>query len=116
MVPANQLFSPRWLLAALGATLLLGALAVACEEGATVTYVNNTDKVLFVDVNSRGGRSVDPHSQRTFSEFPFREDDPFVITARDETGNIVHYEETTVRELKEHDCRVLIEEATPGNG
>jgi hypothetical protein len=111
----NWMSSRSWLLAALGMVLLLTVLGIACEPGAEITYVNNTDKVLFVDADSMGALRVEPHSQIEVSEFPFGKDDPFVVTVRDEAGNIVYYEETTLRELKERNYTVIIEEPDPAN-
>jgi hypothetical protein len=92
--------------------LLVGALLyAACDPGATVTYVNRTDVTITVEVNDGGGLDMAAHSEKRISSIGL-DDDPYVVTVRDEEGRLVYHEETTFGEIKKRGP-IVIDNATP---
>jgi hypothetical protein len=110
--PTNRVQPAMYVLVGISMALLVAAAAITCEKGATVTYVNNTDKVLFVEISGGGQKRIEPHSKLRLGKIGL-EDDPYIITVRDQAGNIVYYEESTFREVEERDCPIVVEDPSP---
>jgi hypothetical protein len=89
------------------------ATTVACDPGATITYVNETDRtVLVYTAEDLGPNEYDallgPHStvEATTLEMHFKD----IVIVRDEDGNLLLRKEITWDELKAQDFRFVITE------
>jgi hypothetical protein len=89
------------------------ATAVACDPGATITYVNETGRTVLVytaeDLEpNEYDALLGPHStvQATTLEMHFKD----VVILRDKDGNLLFRKEITWDELKAQDFRFVITE------
>jgi hypothetical protein len=99
----------------LAATFVLlshATVMIACDPGATVTYVNDTNGPIFVDVNNGGEIRVEPHSKSRQSDLG-RDQDAYAVTVTDERGNVLYHEETTFGEIKKRKQPIVIEGLVP---
>jgi hypothetical protein len=87
-------------------------IAITCESGAKVTYVNGTSERVFVEVNNIREKVVEPRAKSTFGVIG-RDQDPYVVTVTDAQGNVLYHEETTFGEIKKRNQPIVIEEPTP---
>lgn len=92
--------------------LLTAICAAGCDPGVGVTYINNTDGVLLLEISPGGEERMEPHSKASLASLGL-DDEPYVVTIRDESGNVLYHEETTIGKIKERDQPILIEEPTP---
>jgi hypothetical protein len=93
--------------------LLLLATTVACDPGATIKYVNETDKTVIVYTADDRDLSdydviVDPHSTVRAGTIIMEFKD--VVILRDKDGNLLMRKEITWDELKAQDFRFVISE------
>jgi hypothetical protein len=103
--------------------VLILATAAGCDPGATITYVNETDKTLVVytaeDLEPEEYDALlQPHSTVRAGTIKMSFKD--VVIVRDQNGNILFREEITWDELKAQGFRFVITEdmlsPTPAQG
>jgi hypothetical protein len=99
----------RWLIALV---LVVAAIALtACEPGAGVTWVNETGQTVDIFAGEDAEdfvTTVQPHSSTRMGEFEHLWED--VVVVKDQTGNVLLYEEITWEELKAQDFRFVVTE------
>ena len=89
------------------------AIATACDPGAGVTWVNETDTrvaVYLSDEPGGDGSLVEPQSSKTEAVIKAVWHD--VIVVRDEQGNLLFRREMTWDELEAQDFRFVIDESS----
>ena len=91
--------------------LMLGT-TVACDPGAGVSWVNETDETVVVYLRDEFveefGSTVPPRSTKTEAVIKAVWKD--VVVIRDEQGNVLFRQELTWDELKAQDWRIVITE------
>ena len=78
----------------------------ACDSGQTFHYRNDTDEVLFVQVNRQGRDRLPPGTVRNIGYFSSRlgdAEDPLTFTIADAGGCIVFELATTLSQFEEDD-------------
>ena len=95
-----------------GLLALLGAMATACDPGAGVTWVNQTDQSVVIylsdEVGSGRGNPLPPHSTTTQAVIKHVWKNMVVI--RDEQGNMLFRQELTWGDFKAQGFRFVITE------
>lgn len=94
-------------LAFLLSVVALAAMLLSCDSGKEFTYVNETDKLLYVQVNDGSSSAIKPGETRTISYLTSRigtGDDALKFLVKDQEGCVVLKRETTLRDFtEEHD-------------
>ncbi len=83
----------------------------ACDPGAGITWISETDRTVVVfldDEYDDSGVSVQPHSSRTLATIKAVWND--IIVLRDEEGTVLFRQELTWDEFKAQDFRFEITE------
>jgi hypothetical protein len=94
-----------------GLLALFGAMATACDPGAGVTWVNQTDQTVLVysgDQPDDYSTTLQPHSSQKLATADFLWDD--VVVLRDEQGNVLFRQKLTWGDLKAQKFRFVITE------
>ncbi len=108
----NRSSPSKNVLVLLGMAFLLALTATACDPGANVTYVNNTDGTIHVEVNNGGGILVKSHATSRLGVIG-RDQDPYVVVVTNEQGHVLYHESTTFGEIKKRNQPIVIGEPTP---
>ncbi len=97
----------RWLIILL--LIVLPIALTACDPGAGITWINETDRTVVVfldDEYDDSGVSIQPHSSRTLATIKMVWND--IVVLRDEEGTVLFRQELTWDELAEQDFRFEI--------
>ena len=97
----------RWLIAL--SVILTPVALTACEPGAGVTWVNETDETVDIFAGEDAEdfvTTLQPHSSIRMGEFEHLWED--VVLVKDQTGNVLITEEITWEELEEQGFRFVI--------
>lgn len=91
---------------------ILGTAVVACDPGASVTWVNQTDQTLIMylsdEPDSDRGNPLPPHSTKVLGVIKAVWKD--VVVIRDEQGNVLFRQKLTWEQLKGRGFRFVITE------